>query len=47
MDFQEGIVERFEETAVLDFVARAIDAFRAADIPVIYVRVDFRRGFPR
>ena len=31
---------------MLDSVARAIDAARAADIPVIYVRVDFRPGFP-
>jgi nicotinamidase-related amidase len=46
MDFQEGIVERFGDTAVLDSVARAIDGARAADIPVIYVRVDFRPGFP-
>jgi nicotinamidase-related amidase len=46
MDFQEGIVERFGDTAVLDRLAGAIAAARGADIPVIYVKVDFRPGFP-
>jgi nicotinamidase-related amidase len=46
MDFQEGIVERFGDTAVVDRAARAIAAARAAGLPVIYVKVDFRPGFP-
>jgi nicotinamidase-related amidase len=46
MDFQEGIVERFGDTAVLDRVAGAIAAARRAQMPVIYVKVDFRPGFP-
>jgi nicotinamidase-related amidase len=46
MDFQEGIVERFGDTAVVDRAARAIAAARAAELPVIYVKVDFRPGFP-
>lgn len=46
MDFQEGIVERFGDTAVVDRAARAIAAAREAALPVIYVKVDFRPGFP-
>jgi nicotinamidase-related amidase len=46
MDFQEGIVERFGDTAVVDRAARAIAGARAAGLPVIYVKVDFRPGFP-
>jgi nicotinamidase-related amidase len=46
MDFQEGIVERFGGTAVVERAARAIAAAREAELPVIYVKVDFRPGFP-
>jgi nicotinamidase-related amidase len=46
MDFQEGIVERFGDTAVLEPVARAIAAARAAGLLVVYVKVDFRPNFP-
>ena len=46
MDVQEGIVERFGDGSLLDQVARAISAARAADVTVIYVKVDFRPGFP-
>jgi nicotinamidase-related amidase len=47
MDFQEGIVARFaDDDGLLDRVARAIDAARGAELPVIYVKVDFRPGFP-
>jgi nicotinamidase-related amidase len=46
MDVQEGIVERFGDSSLLDRVARAISAARAAEVPVIYVKVDFRPGFP-
>ncbi|MBV9231898.1 MAG: cysteine hydrolase [Chloroflexi bacterium] len=47
MDVQEGIVNRFAQTD--DFLKRisiAIDAARAASVPVIYVRVAFRQGYP-
>lgn len=46
MDIQEGIVERFADGSVLEPVGRAISAARAAHLPVIYVKVDFRPGFP-
>lgn len=47
MDVQEGIVARFAQGE--DFLHRiqnAITAARNASIPVIYVRVAFRPGFP-
>ncbi len=47
MDVQEGIVTRFAHTS--DFLKRmntAITAARAASIPVIYVVVAFRQGYP-
>lgn len=47
MDVQVGIVARFVQTG--DFLKRmntAIDAARAASIPVIYVMVSFRQGYP-
>jgi nicotinamidase-related amidase len=46
MDVQEGIVERFADTSLLARIASAISAARAAEMPVIYVKVDFRPGFP-
>jgi nicotinamidase-related amidase len=47
MDFQEGIVERFgDDSSLLDRAGSAIAAARAAELPVIYVKVDFRPGFP-
>jgi nicotinamidase-related amidase len=46
MDFQEGIVERVGDTAVVDRVVGAIAAARSAGIQIIYVKVDFRPGFP-
>jgi nicotinamidase-related amidase len=47
MDVQNGIVARFgDNTAYLDRLARSIDAARAANHPVIYVRVAFRDGYP-
>ena len=47
MDVQAGIVTRFAQTG--DFLKRmntAITAARAASIPVIYVVVTFRQGYP-
>jgi nicotinamidase-related amidase len=46
MDVQEGIVERFGDSALLPHLGRAIAAARAAGLLVIYVKVDFRPGFP-
>jgi nicotinamidase-related amidase len=46
MDVQEGIVERLGDATLLERVGRAIESARAAGLPVIYVKVDFRPGFP-
>ncbi len=46
MDVQEGIVDRFGADELLGALPRAIDAARAHDVPVMYVKVGFRPGFP-
>lgn len=47
MDVQEGIVARFVQGGdFLERIQTAITAARRASIPVIYVRVAFRPGFP-
>jgi nicotinamidase-related amidase len=46
MDFQQSIVERLGSPDVLAAAARAVEAARTADIPVFFVRVAFRPGFP-
>ncbi|MFD2415961.1 cysteine hydrolase family protein [Amycolatopsis pigmentata] len=47
MDIQNGIVGRFgEDSGYLPHLRRAIDAARAADLPVIFVRVGFRENYP-
>lgn len=47
MDMQEGIVNRYLQTSdLLTPVISSIDAARAASIPVIYVTVAFRPGYP-
>lgn len=48
MDFQNGIAARYAEhaPAVIPAARRALDAARAAAIPVVFVRVGFREGFP-
>jgi len=47
MDMQEGIVTRYVQTSdLLTPVSTAITAARAASIPVIYVTVAFRPGYP-
>jgi nicotinamidase-related amidase len=47
MDVQAGIVARFAETGdYLKTICTAITAARAASIPVIYVKVAFRPGYP-
>ncbi|GCF11447.1 cysteine hydrolase family protein [Dictyobacter arantiisoli] len=47
MDMQEGIVARLAQQGdVLAPVRTAIDAARVASIPIIYVAVTFRPGYP-
>ncbi len=46
MDFQHGIVERVSSPSVIDAADRAAKAARAAGIPVMFVRVGFRPGYP-
>ncbi|MCW2932759.1 MAG: isochorismatase hydrolase [Actinomycetia bacterium] len=46
MDFQHGIVERVSGSPVVAAADRAVKAARAAEIPVIFVRVAFRPGYP-
>ena len=47
MDMQQGIVARFAPTSdILQRTNAAITAARAASIPVIYVVVGFRPGYP-
>ena len=46
MDFQQGIVERMGTDAVVDAAKRAIVGARGAGVPVMFVRVAFRPGFP-
>ena len=47
MDVQLGIVERFAgDTGYLPRLAEAIAAARAAGVPVVYVTIHFRPGYP-
>jgi nicotinamidase-related amidase len=46
MDFQHGVVESLGAPAVTDAADRAARAARAAGIPVMFVRVAFRPGYP-
>jgi nicotinamidase-related amidase len=46
MDFQQGVVERLGDPAVMDAARRAVAAAREAGVMVIYVRVGFRDGYP-
>jgi len=46
MDFQHGIVERLGDPSVIDAASRAVEAARAAGLPVMFVRVAFRPGYP-
>jgi nicotinamidase-related amidase len=48
MDVQNGVVERFAEgsESLLEVLGRATKAARAASVPVIYIRIAFRRGAP-
>jgi nicotinamidase-related amidase len=46
MDVQQGVVERVSDPGLLDRLAEALAAARTAGIPVVFVRVAFRPGFP-
>lgn len=46
MDFQHGVVESIADPPVLDAAVRAVKAARASGIPVMFVRVAFRPGYP-
>ena len=46
MDFQHGIVESLGSPSVIEAADRAAKAARAAGIPVMFVRVGFRPGYP-
>ena len=46
MDFQRSIADRLGSPEVLAAARRAADAARGAGIPVLFVRVAFRDGFP-
>ena len=47
MDVQNGIVQRFaEKPEVMAPFQRAVSAARCAGIPVIFVRIAFREGYP-
>ncbi|WP_432968585.1 cysteine hydrolase family protein [Dactylosporangium sp. CA-233914] len=46
MDFQQGIAGRPEFAPTLANAVRAVDAARAAGIPVMFARVAFRPGYP-
>jgi len=47
MDVQTGIVERFVKAGdLLERIQKAIEFSRSVHIPVIYVAVKFRPGFP-
>src|SRR5690242_5919441 len=46
MDFQNGIVERSGNAKALEAARQAVTGARRAGIPVLFVRVAFRPGYP-
>lgn len=46
MDFQNGIASRPGFEPVVESAVKALDAARVAGLPVIFVRVGFRPGYP-
>jgi nicotinamidase-related amidase len=47
MDVQNGIVQRFADNSdILVPFQRAVGAARSAGVPIVYVRVAFRPGYP-
>ncbi|MGN6227052.1 MAG: cysteine hydrolase family protein [Dyella sp.] len=46
MDLQPAILANYQDAEYLPRIARALAAARAAALPVIWVRVAFRNGYP-
>jgi nicotinamidase-related amidase len=46
MDVQRAVVDRYPDPAYLPRLRQAIGAARAGNVPVIYVVVGFRPGYP-
>ncbi|MCZ4510198.1 cysteine hydrolase [Streptomyces sp. ActVer] len=46
MDVQQVVVDRYPDPDYLPRLRKAVDAARAAGVPVIYVVVGFRPGYP-
>lgn len=46
LDLMVRLVDRFHDASLLANWVRARDAARTAGIPVIYVRIAFRKGYP-
>jgi nicotinamidase-related amidase len=46
MDYQQALVERLASESLVAAAVRAIEGARAKGVPVMFVRVAFRPGFP-
>jgi nicotinamidase-related amidase len=46
MDFQHAVVERLGSPSVVSAAGRAAEGARGAGVPVMFVRVAFRPGYP-
>jgi len=46
MDFQHGVVERIGSDSAVHAAGRAIVAARGSGVPVMFVRIAFRTGYP-
>lgn len=46
MDYQHGIVERISSPGLLAAADRAVKGAREKNVPVMFVRVGFRSGYP-
>jgi nicotinamidase-related amidase len=46
MDLQRGIIENYADEAFLTRIKQAIGAARTAKLPVIWIKVCFRNGYP-
>ena len=46
MDFQAGIVSRFDSPSTVRSAGTALAAARAHGVPVVFVRIAFRDGYP-
>ncbi len=46
MDVQQEIVERIGDSDLIGRLRRGIDIARAHEVPVIFIKVEFRSGYP-